>query len=338
LVFMENILPRLESRVILDLKKTSLISRTVLRSRKIALVAHRKPDLDAVGSSVALKIALEKIGKECFLFCGDALLPTEQFLLYANLFSTHFNPEEFETIIFVDCGSSGQTVFLEQYPALFKRAGTINLDHHPGNDFFAEINLVHPEANSTALIVYNLLRDWRVELDHYAATALLAGIYGDTGGMRHANTIETFEVIADLLKKGADLSLVIERMFYNLSPTTLRLWGRVLENVKITEGEVLIAGLQKEDFQKTGAALGESAGLIDLLKITQGIKYAVLLTETEGEVHGQIRTVQPEVNVAEIARRLGGGGHTQAAAFRIKGKLERREEEWVIVEESRIAF
>ena len=96
--------------------------------------------------------------------------------------------------------------------------------------------------------------------------------------------------------------------------------------------------LQKEDFQKTGVALGESAGLIDLLKITQGIKYAVLLTETEGEVHGQIRTVQPEVNVAEIARRLGGGGHTQAAAFRIKGKLERREEEWVIVEESRIAF
>ncbi len=217
---------------------------------------------------------------------------------------------------------------------LFFEAPVVNIDHHAGNDFFGKINWVDLTATSTAEIIVSLIESLSREkslLNEDIATALLAGIITDTGSFQNANTThKALTVAAQLVAAGGRQQEIIRHIFKTKSLSTLKLWGRILEQVEIdVDHRFVWSKISRRDFQETGSTETETVGIIDeLLKSAPGIDFAFLISEREDGLHGSLRAVSAGVDVAQIARLFNGGGHEAAAAFQMPGAtLEDREKQ-----------
>jgi len=209
--------------------------------------------------------------------------------------------------------------------SLFYETPVINLDHHAGNDFFGKINWVDLTATSSAEILVSLIESLAREkplIDEDIATGLLTGIITDTGSFQNANTTpKSLTVAAQLVAAGGRQQEIIRHIFKTKPLTTLKLWGRILESVRLdSEGRFIWAKISRDDFQATGAQETETSGVIDeLLKSAPNIDFVLLLAEKSGELDGSLRAVAPGVDVSLIAKLFGGGGHEAAAGFQIPG-------------------
>lgn len=213
----------------------------------------------------------------------------------------------------------------EGQSGLFYEAPVVNIDHHAGNDFFGKINWVDLTATSTAEIMVSLIESLSREkplLNEDIATALLTGIITDTGSFQNVNTTpKSLTVAAQLVAAGGRQQEIIRHIFKTKTLTTLKLWGRILENVKAESASRFVwSKVSRSDFLETGAAETETTGVIDeLLKSAPEIDFALLLSEHPDGLHGSLRSVATGVDVCQIARLFGGGGHEAAAAFQIYG-------------------
>lgn len=219
----------------------------------------------------------------------------------------------------------------EEHAALFYESPVVNIDHHPGNDYFGKVNWIDLTATSTAEIMVSLLESLssiRNEngpinlIDEDVATLLLTGLTTDTGSFQNSNTTpKSFTVAAQLIAAGARREQVIKNVFKTKKISTLKLWGQALTNIKEENDHHFVwSSLSKEDFALTGAADSENSGVIDeLIKSVPGIDFALLLTEKKNGLYASLRSVNPKTSVEEIAKLFGGGGHKMAAAFKIEG-------------------
>lgn len=298
---------------------------TLLEAQKICIVSHRGPDGDAVGSNLALRLALIALGKEVTSACVDTPPNSSFFLKDADKYVQDFNFEEMDVIISVDCGALKLFKFHESKPEILSgEKPFINFDHHESNDNFGTINPVDPSACATCFIMYNFLNfcGWRITID--IANALLHGIYFDTGGMMHSNTTaEVFEVAGELMSKGADVRRTSKELFHTTPVNKLRLWGKVLERTYVNEENVTVSAVSRGDYSASMASSRDTGGIIDYLNTVPGSKYCVLLSEDEnGLIKGSLRTQRDDINLSEVASRWGGGGHPKASGFGIEGVLK----------------
>jgi len=161
-------------------------------------------------------------------------------------------------------------------------------------------------------------------IDEDVATLLLVGIITDTGSFQHSNTSpEAFEVAAELLDRGARQQEIIKHVFKTKSLATLKLWGRVLSQIKYKpELKLVYSTISLQDLEETGTTPDDSGGIIDeLMTHAPDAEVVMLLKEKEpGFVSGSLRAPGKLADVSEIAQKLGGGGHKKAAGFRISGK------------------
>lgn len=208
---------------------------------------------------------------------------------------------------------------------LFYETVTINIDHHAANDNYGKINWVELTATSTAEILVALFealgRDSNL-IDADVATCLLCGIITDTGSFRNTNTTpKSLTVAAQLVAAGGRQQEIIQAIYKTRSLSTLKLWGRVLSNLKEEkEAKFIYSVLSKADFTETGAVETESSGVIDeLLKTAPEIDFALLLVEKNNGLHGSLRAVRKSFDVSAVAGLFAGGGHPQAAAFDLPG-------------------
>ena len=220
--------------------------------------------------------------------------------------------------------------------SLFYETPVINLDHHAGNDFFGKINWVDLTATSTAEILVSLIESLARErplIDEDIATALLTGIITDTGSFQNANTTpKSLTVAAQLVAAGGRQQEIIRHIFKTKPLSTLKLWGRILESVRLdATGKFVWAKISRADFLASGAQETETSGVIDeLLKSAPGIDFVLLLSEKTGELDGSLRSVAPGVDVSQIAKLFGGGGHEAAAGFQIPGATLATHEEEIL--------
>jgi phosphoesterase RecJ-like protein len=220
--------------------------------------------------------------------------------------------------------------------SLFYETPVINIDHHAGNDFFGKINWVDLTATSTAEILVSLIESLARErplIDEDIATALLTGIITDTGSFQNANTTpKSLTVAAQLVAAGGRQQEIIRHIFKTKPLSTLKLWGRILESVRLdATGKFVWAKISRADFLASGAQETETSGVIDeLLKSAPGIDFVLLLSEKTGELDGSLRSVAPGVDVSQIAKLFGGGGHEAAAGFQIPGATLATHEEEIL--------
>jgi phosphoesterase RecJ-like protein len=224
----------------------------------------------------------------------------------------------------------------EKNPDVFFETPVINIDHHAGNDFFGQVNLVELNATSTAEILVSVLEALSTDkspFDEQIATALLTGIITDTGSFQNANTTpKSLTIAAQLVAAGGDREDIIKRIYKTRTLSTLRLWGRALTNIHDEKNYGFVwSRLSKKDFMEVAAAEDESGGVIDeLLKTVTNTAFALLLTEKGGAVHGSLRSIEKGMDVSLVAKLFNGGGHPLAAAFELENTTLEQSEPTII--------
>jgi phosphoesterase RecJ-like protein len=292
------------------------------------LIGHEKPDGDVVGALVSLGLYLKKTGKECRLICIDNIADVFSFLLDGVEVENDFLLGDFEVIILLDNGDLRRTGFRERILSAKKKGVKIvNIDHHPQNDIWkiANLNIADPAWPSTCFFLYQYFKDRKVGIDRRQATALLSGIYFDTGGFQHSNTSkEVLNVTSELLRLGANLKMISKSVTYFRSANMLKLWGVALSKAKVRgEYEIIVSVLTKSDIESCSASEEEISGLVNLLSSVSEARAAILIYETaDGRIKGSVRTEDDDFDASRLAEALGGGGHKKAAGFLIEGRIK----------------
>ncbi len=294
-------------------------------AQNIVIISHRNPDGDAVGSNLALRYGLEALGKNVTSACVDPVPANSMFLKGADDFVLDFNYEDFDVIVSMDCGAVKLVKFNKTKPEILSgEKPFVNFDHHESNSNFGTINPVDSDACATAFVLYHFFKfcGWKISIN--VATALLHGIYFDTGGLMHSNaTADVFRIAGNLMSKGANVQKISKELFHTTPVNKLRLWGRILERTYVNDDGVTVSAASRTDYEATGSSSNDTGGVIDLLNAVPGSKYCVLLSEDDnGRVKGSLRTQRDDVNLSEVAGQWGGGGHPKASGFGVEGELK----------------
>ena len=278
----------------------------------IVLLAHVDPDGDALGATLALKRALDTLGK-------STLLPIEPpaylgFLAGAGELSPALDElPEGALLAVLDVADAPRA-----WGAPFEGAELlINVDHHGTNDRFGDLALVEPDAAATAQIVKDLIDAMPVEWTPAIATPCLAGIMSDTGTFRFANTDRDVLVAAgDLIAHGVAYTDLADRLQWR-PPAYYRMLGRVMETIEFPlDGRAVLATVTEEIRREAGAEEGDSDDFVGLIRYAEGTHVAVLLKGKEDAVKISIRT-RGDVSAQAICLELGGGGHVAAAGAKL---------------------
>ena len=308
---------------------------TILNNaQKILLVAHKNPDGDTLGSAFGWNAILTGRGKICQPVCVDPVPENLDFLPDAQKLKHDFNIHDYDAIIICDAAARDMAGFNDIHPELYDGSTgipVINIDHHASNDMYGTVNLVRTEAASTTSLITEILSRMKWKISPAAATALLTGIYTDTGSFMHSNTDPfTMRMAARLMAAGANLRLIRKHIFKTTKTSTLKLWGRVMQNMYKNEEGVTVSIVTEEDFNETGAHYNELNGVVDYVNSVPNSNFSLLLTERGGKVKGSLRTLNDDVDLNQIAGKFGGGGHKKAAGFTIPGRLQ-KEVKWTVV-------
>lgn len=284
------------------------------------VLAHEKPDGDAIGCAVALSRVGARLGKRTIVGSADEIPDRYRFICddvdYRVLDAIPPLPDD-AAIICVDTSNLARTI-----PGLVdakSKYATINIDHHGDNERFARINWVDERASATGELVTSLITGAGWGLEPGEATALYVALISDNGNFSFASTSLSSHLCAiELLKAGASPSEVAERLETNLSRGTLNLWGRAFLRTEVFGPHNLCAlfCLTKDDFSETGTTKQETENLVNYLLRVRGVRLAALCSETEGGLRVSLRTRAP-FNARTIAAAFGGGGHELAAGCTI---------------------
>src|SRR5437588_3129241 len=305
-------------------QKTSEVAAVgdAIRSHdRFLLVTHENPDGDALGSILALKLALDQLGKDTVMYLyGDAPLPVEySFMPLAEL--RRLLPDDWRerVLIAVDCAN--ETRIGPEPEPLEGAPLVLDIDHHHDNTRFGRINLIVPNASSTGEVLRDVFAELGVELTPEIAEPLYIALVTDTGRFQYTNTTpKALRLAAELVEAGADVHAVFQQVYESVEFAKLKLLARALERARVLEGgRIVVSNLRRSDFAEVGAAGSYSEGIIDYLRAVEGAEVAVLIREPPADEEPtrriSLRASVDEIDVSAIARLFGGGGHRQAAGF-----------------------
>lgn len=300
------------------------------KAAEVLLLSHESTDGDDLGALLALEEALAKKGKKIYAVAAGGV-PQNLVFLPGALNVGESLPENIPSlIILLGCGSPERHGFAEL--DLEKRQ-VINIDHHHDNKMFGTLNLVEPDAAATSEVVYWFIKFLNLPMSKASATNLLAGIFADTGGFRHASTTAgILEIAAELMRKGARIDRISSHTFRNLELTKLKAWARALENARFDPAQKMVYSIvTEEELAEIGAQAEHLEGVAEILNTIPEANFSLLLKQRGDEIKGSLRSeTYKGVDVSAIARSFGGGGHKLAAGFKLKGKIEKTENGWKI--------
>jgi phosphoesterase RecJ-like protein len=301
----------------------------IAAARHALVTCHENPDADTLGAALGVAGIVEHHGGRATLISTDPVPPLYSFLRGMERFVT--DPDEaadYDLLVVCDCGSLDRLGgVLQRHPALFERLPRVLVDHHASNTDGGPRDWVDPEAAATCELVVLLAAKLGVPLGagHGAmAAALMAGIVMDTSTFAHPNaTPRTLAVSAALVGAGAPLSDISRRLYRSKPDAQLRLFGRVLDRLEVTDGgRVIHSCLTDDDLSATGTDSAHSEGLIDLLAQSETAEVAILFKEAGPDAtRVSVRTKPGGVDATVLTGAFGGGGHARAAGATIQAPL-----------------
>jgi phosphoesterase RecJ-like protein len=295
---------------------------------RFLVTTHENPDGDALGSLLAMTLALREMGKDATMYLfGEVPIPNEyEFMDFAGIVRGSNPDSSDQVVVALDCANERR---LGPESALLDKAQlVVDVDHHHDNTRFGKVNLIVGHASSTGEILADVFRELGVRLTPAIAEALYIAVVTDTGRFQYANTTaKSLRLAAELVEAGADVHRVFQGVYENVAFAKLKLVARALENAEVFEGgRVVVSHLEREDFEHAGAEEPYSEGIIDYLRAVEGSELAALIREpptANGPTHRiSLRTTEADLDVSAIARKSGGGGHRQAAGFSSEASIE----------------
>lgn len=328
-----------------------LAAELIAKSQNILLTMHERMDGDDGGALLALAAHLKTAGKNitCAIKKGVppalAFLPGSEKILddiylvssgEAGLPKAEFDKvksSNFELLITFGCNVKSRCGS-EKIIAL--NIPTINIDHHPDNTGFGQVNIVDAKKSSVAELVYDWFIYERWPINSAIATCLLTGIITDTGSFMHSNTqSSTLKAAAALLGKGAQSHKIVSQTFKNKTPEMLKAWGKAMENAYYDAKHKIIYSVMTEhdllEFKNLPQAAFE--GFTETLNTMPEAKFAMFLRQDGNVIKGSLRSdMFKNIDVSKIAHIFGGGGHKLAAGFSVTGKLMKDEQgKWKVI-------
>ena len=291
-------------------------------AKRIAVFCHARPDGDALGSGLALTVALENAGKQAFMCCEN--LPPEKFFFVTSMRKVRNEvPDvDYDLLVSVDCADVSRIGVFSNLYAKFKK-DTINIDHHVSNDGFAKLNYVH-DCPASCEIMTELLYKGGFEITEEIANLLMIGLVTDTGNFVHQDVSEkTFETAALLRSKGADVNAINYNLFARQTSGRAILYGRVMSKMRFElDGKLAYIVIPEKDMTELGTDKSQTEGFVDFPLTVDGVEVAISLLEfKKGQYKASLRS-KGNVNVNAVATSFGGGGHVLASGCMLFGALE----------------
>lgn len=292
----------------------------IKKADTIAILVHENPDGDAVGSALAMELALKQLNKEADVIIPE--FPKEfEFLPDADKIKTGTDVTSYDLVLTLDCAS---IKLINNCIDYFENAKTkVEIDHHSSNTMFADYNFVDQEAPACAQLLLVIFGYYNIEVTKEIGTCILTGIITDTGGFRYEGvTAETFRFVASLCEKGVKVSKVYQRVFASKTRAKFELHKIALDREEFLEdGKIAFTYITKADEEKVGAKNGDYDGIVENGRDVEGVEVSIFLRETDKGIKVSLRS-KDYVNVSEAATMFGGGGHVRAAGCNIQGTIE----------------
>ena len=286
------------------------------------IVSHENPDGDSLGAQLAMALGLKSLGKKAVVRCKDQVPKIYDFLPGQDclIISKEVKTDKGEILLVLDCGNLERTglVFFPKTPNLI-----INIDHHISNNYFGHSNWVNSEASATSEMVFLLLKYLDVKLNSSIATNLYTGILTDTGSFQYSNTTaQCLNIASQLVKSNVDPHYISSAVYDRKSLPGIRLMGQVLNDMEIYHDQsTAILTVTRETLKNYQATYEDTEELASIpLKISR-IKISILIKELNEEEYKISFRSKGKTDVGQIAEKLGGGGHPNAAGAKMYGKL-----------------
>ena len=198
---------------------------------------------------------------------------------------------------------------------------SICIDHHITNKGYAASNFVNASASATCEFLYDFLDEEKISKE--VAECIYTGIIHDTNVFKNSNTTaKTMEVAGVMMEKGINFSQIIDGSFYKKTYVQNQIMGRaVLESVLFLDGKCIFSVVRKQDMDFYGVEASDLDGIVDQLRVTDGVEVAIFLHETENHVYKVSMRSNNFVNVSKVASFFGGGGHVRAAGCTMSGSV-----------------
>ena len=295
----------------------------ILSAGSVLLFGHVNPDGDTLGSVLAMKLRLERMGKRVQAMV-DGFVPSRLAFLpgAGDVLSASDVPDAFDLALAIDVASMDR---LGKCEALFAAAKkTAVIDHHGTNPGYAQINMIDGAAPAAAVLVYRLFGQMELPLSQEEAICLYTALSTDTGNFIYDSTdAESFAMMSAMMEAGLPLPEYSRRLFRQKEVPFVRLLGEVLPSLRII-ADGRIAGLQLtlEKIQRAGANGGHTDGVVDYAIDLEGVGMAYFAREIEGgKVKVSLRALAPYA-VDKIASQFGGGGHKLAAGLTLSMPMD----------------
>lgn len=336
------------------------IIRYLKHSENVLIASHVNPDGDAVGSLIAMGLALNALNIKTTLY-NESKIPTVYCFLpsVARIVPTLDNIQnstfEYDAAIVLDCGDIQR---VGKMGSELGKSGSgfqlINIDHHITNTYFGDFHLIDISACATAEIIYRLIKKMGVPITSAIATCIYTGILTDTGSFRFSNTNKAaFEICNEMVALGVDPYNVAKHVYGRYSMGRLKLLNLALDTLEVSyNGKVSMMTITRDMFDETGTQAEDTDGLINYARRIKDVKLAVLIQECwlpdcqlpVSDYHIPVKKQQSEIkkrpgsvaknrnfhvslrsdgtiDVASIAANFGGGGHRTAAGFNIESSI-----------------
>jgi len=289
------------------------------------VVAHENPDGDAISSCAAMSWLLEQYGKQVTIV-NQSTLPGRLSYLYRYDDILQYSNElelSFDAVVALDCADASR---LGDVFERIKQSGAplLNIDHHPTNNGFGDLNIIRADAAATVEILYDLIQCTPFTPNLSCAKALYSGLLTDTGGFRYSNTSPAVMAMASqLLSLGVSAYELADHLLEKMTMGKLKLLqaalGRITFNEEQSIGWVVI---YSEDLGKFGAVPEDIEGIVNYILNVEGVEVGILFKQSDdGVFKASIRSAG-KVNVSKVAQSFGGGGHVRAAGCKLSSNVE----------------
>ncbi len=300
------------------------VVQEIKKRETFLITTHINPEGDAIGSSLALAIALSSIGKKVSVYTRDPVPENLKFLPYSDtvrqIKGVEDIGERFDAVVTVDCGDLERVGFLksDNIPGRI----LINIDHHVTNIGFGDVNIVE-DCVASADLVYRIMGMLGIPLTQHIAICIYTALLTETGSFRYSNTDDnTFSMAADMVKAGANPWIIAENIFNRNSMGRLQIMGLVLSNLTVSDsGKIAWITVREKMYKDTGTTKDDVEDFINYPRSIIGVEVAVLFRESDSDWKLSMRS-NGKVDVSSVALEFGGGGHKMAAGCLIKGTLE----------------
>lgn len=290
-------------------------------AESIVILGHVRPDGDCVGSCLAVWNYLEEQHPEKTIQVYLEKPPVKfNYLKHFDSIS-----QDAQTGISYDlciCLDSGDKIRLGDFGVYLDTAkASICLDHHITNTGYAEENFVQPQVSSTCEVLYGFLEDSLIS--KAVAECLYTGIIHDTNVFKNSNTsFRTMEVAGRMMEKGINFGRIIDESFYRKTYRQNQILGRaILESITFMEGKCIFTVVRQKDMKFFGVESSDLDGIVDQLRITDGVECAIFLHETENQQFKVSMRSNDIIDVSKVASYFGGGGHVHAAGCTMDGTV-----------------